>query len=83
MPVTRNLFGQNKIIKSLALSLEQIEAKFSKELCCQVDLVKASVECLNAAKEKLKKLDKLTVGAGEGYQAPITFNYEGVFLGIG
>ena len=39
-------------------SLEEIEAKLSKELRFQVNVVKTSEETLKSEKEKLEKLEK-------------------------
>ena len=39
-------------------SLEEIEAKLSKELRFQVDVVKVSEESLKVEREKLEKLEK-------------------------
>ena len=53
--------GANNIYSfkgKISLSLEEIEAKLSKELRYQVDLVKVSEKSLKAEKEKLEKLEK-------------------------
>ena len=45
-------------LKKVFHSLEEIEAKLSKELRFQVDVVKVSEESLKVEREKLEKLEK-------------------------
>ena len=50
---------KNLVLKEFFyFSLEEIEAKLSKELRYQVDLVQVSEKSLKAEKEKLDKLEK-------------------------